>query len=256
MTNGTVTTNDVGPALDRCRKDIAEFKRLRLVTEAAMHGIVPCKVKPEQLAAIIQRARDPLKERMAAEQHREFLRMLYKREPTAEELRAGPPTLPELEAKLHEEGVVSNSGDDAMGIWWVLPAAAVVGGAWGLSNLFSYLTGQEARVHGDSGIIVNTAREMTQWSRAIRTWALPVGLLGVVGTLGYFYLKTRKTPKAAAARAATRVEPALPPKAEMKQNEEPEDEEELEDEEGLEEPEGEVEEPEGAEPEPESEDEE
>ena len=234
MTNGAVTPQDVGPALERCRKEIAEFKRLRLVTEAAMNGIIPCKVTPEQLAALVQRARDPLKERAAAEQHREFLRMLYKREPTAAELRAGPPSLPELERKLVDEGVIpageAGMGNPllaAMGTSWILPAAAVVGGAWGLSMLFAAMAGSEATAHREGGIVSGITREAGQWVTTVRTWALPAVLAVGVGALGYWYLKNRKPQKArAAAGAAEEETPALPARSEMKQNFEPEDEDE------------------------------
>jgi hypothetical protein len=237
----TLTINDVGPALERCRQDIANFKRSRLITEAAMNGILPCKATPEQFRDILLRSRDPLQERVAAEQHRAFLQMLYKREPTAEELRAGPPTFEELKEKLVEEGLMTNA-DDSMGIPpLVLPIAAVVGGAFGLSSLFSYLAGRESGGHREAGVVGSVAREARDWKATAKAWALPVGLAAGVSVLGYFWL-SRKYAERAAKAGAPRItvksgEPkALPPKSEMRQNvgepevEEP-DEDELEDEE-------------------------
>jgi hypothetical protein len=232
MTEGAVTLQDVGPALERCRKDIAEFKRLRLITEAAMNGIIPCKATPEQLAALVQRYRDPLKERMAAEQHRDFLRMLYKREPTAEELRAGPPTLLALQTRLVEEGIAPGTSEDAMGLIPLLPLVAVVGGAFGLSNLFSFMAGGERTAHREAGIAESAAGTARNWWDTAKTWALPGALAVGVGGLLYFWVSRKyDLKKARASRAQVTVqapEPkALPePKAEMKSNYAAEDEDE------------------------------
>jgi len=240
--NGNITIDDVGPALDRCRKDIADFKRLRLVTEAAMNGIIPCKVPPEQLAAIVQRSRDPLREREAARQHREFLKLLYKREPTAEELRQGPPSFDELGRKLAEEGVIAPAEDGmgnpllaAMGTSWILPAAAVVGGAWGLSMLFAAMAGAEASSHREAGIISAIGREGRQWVNTVKTWALPTALAAGVAGLAYWWFVKAKPKRAVKAKAAVaeaeeeEEEEALelpPPRSEMRANvEEPEEDE-------------------------------
>lgn len=233
----TITSNDVGPALERCRQDIANFKRMRLVTEAAMNGILPCKATPEQMREILLRARDPLQERVAAEQHREFLKMLYKREPTPDELRSGPPTFEELKAKLLAEGLMP-AGDDSMGLPpLVLPIAAVVGGAFGLSSLFSYLAGRESGAHREAGVVSAVTREVRDWKATAKAWALPGVLVLGTGGLLWFYLSKKyaeRTARAGAPRITVKTggAPALPAKSEMRKNasEEPEEDEEPEEE--------------------------
>jgi hypothetical protein len=230
MTQGSITINDLGPALEKCRADIAAFKRNRLITEAAMSGIIPCKATPEQFRAMLLRARDPLQERVAAEQLRDFMRMLLKREPTAEELRSGPPTLEELRVRLSEEGLHPPAGaaDDGMGIYWLIPVVAAVGGAFGLSSVFSYLSGREAGLHRDLNIVTSTAGEARGWWNTAKAWALPAGLMVGVGGLLYFWASRKyDLKKAKAGQPKITVRPPraeLPPKSEMKQNAEDEDE--------------------------------
>lgn len=185
---------------------------------------------------IMLRWRDPLQERVAATQMRDFFKMLYKREPTAEELKAGPPSLLELRSKLLEEGLTPDP-DDSMGLPPLLPIAAVVGGAFGLSSLFSYLAGRESGAHREAGITAAMAREVRDWKATARAWAVPAGLALLVGGAAVFWLNKRysiKAAKAGAPRITVRTgEPkALPAKSEMRQNPEDEDEpEEIEPEE-------------------------
>jgi hypothetical protein len=210
VTQTNFSEQDVATALEQCRRSIAEFKRTRLLTEAALNGIVPYKGTPEQLVAAIQRARNPRQERIFAEEQRDFLRMLYRREPTPDEMRAGPPTLVELKQKLVSEGAV----DDGMGFIWLFPvAAAIVGGAWGLSSIANMLGGQEQRAHEEREL---RSRESLLRSAGAfaRTWAVPAVLTVGVGGLAWWWLFGRKSKaKKPAAAAAAPALPAAAPQA-------------------------------------------
>jgi hypothetical protein len=123
----------------------------------------------------------------------------------------------------------------AMGTSWILPVAAVVGGAWGLSMLFAAMAGAEASSHREAGILSAVGREGRQWVSTVRTWALPTALAAGVAGLAYWWFAKEKPKRAAKVKASAEEAPELPPRSEMMANveepEEPDEPEEIEEDE-------------------------
>jgi len=204
------TYEEIDKALAEARQAMEEFKRTRLVTEAMLNGVIPTRkgLSREQIMHTIRAARDPLMEKRAARDVRDFMRLLLGREPTLQELRDGIPHLSDVYGEETDLGLIP----------LLLAAAPVVlGGAWGLSSVFSYMTAHEQRAQQE------LSEQATFWDAA-RAWALPATLALGVGALGWVWVTKRRRPK------PKRAEAAPLEKAAMQQNPDDEDDEDDEDE--------------------------
>lgn len=162
---------------DELQRAIHGFQVARTKTDNAALGVVPNGrgLSPAQVAQRVRELRDmPIMERAVGELY-DLLTVLYQRDPTEDELKAGPP------------------GGEALGNF-VIPAvpasvqvlAALAMGAWTLTSLFEYLQAREERIQNELGI-----QDSAAGSR------LP-GLLGalavagVIGTGGYLWWRHRR----------------------------------------------------------------
>ena len=176
-----ITYEEAAKALDDCRQAMAEFRRTRLVTEAALGGVIKAAAPPEEMVRKLRAMRSPLEEKRAARDYRDFMQMAFGRKPTLQELRRGIPSLEEIQA--------AHASDDGMGFLPLLPLAVISGGAWGLSSIFGYLTERERTAQAELGI-----RQGPGLGDTIRAWSVPVVLALGVGALGYAWITRRKPP--------------------------------------------------------------
>jgi hypothetical protein len=185
---------------DELRQAIDRFQVARTVTDNAALGVVPNRsgLEPALVAQRVRELRDMPSMERAVSQLYDLLNVLYDREPTEDELKAGPPA------------------GDALGTF-VLPTvpasiqvvAALAFGAWSLTSLFKYLQAHEERIQAELGI-----QTPGSGSRA----AGVLGLLAVTGALaagGYVYYRYRKhaAEKDDEDDEDEEVEPDLPPTA-------------------------------------------
>jgi hypothetical protein len=200
--------------LQELRRARNEFHDARILTKQAQTGRIPCRYPPDQLAAHVRGMRDARAEQEAVTNLRDLLTYMNQRDPTADEMEAGPP--------------------ESLGAIWLAPAiiAGVTGGAWTLSNLFSYLAERERRIQEAAGI------RPPSMLRSVARVVVPVVAVAAVGGGGYWLWKRRKKAVAAelaetkvSSRAKTKVmqqnpEPkALPPPPEDDDDDGEEDEE-------------------------------
>jgi hypothetical protein len=119
------------------------------------------------------------------------MRLLLGREPTVKELRDGIPPLHTIYGEETDLGLIP----------LLLAAAPVVlGGAWGLSSVFGYMTERERTAQTE-------LEEQASLLDTARAWALPAALAVGVGSLGYIWItKRRKKKTPAAAQPVTKEE--------------------------------------------------
>jgi hypothetical protein len=162
---------------DELRRAIDQFQVARTTTDNAALGVVPNRrqLEPAQVAQRVRELRDmPAMERAVGGLY-DLLAVLYDREPSEDELKAGPPA------------------GEALGNF-VLPTvpgsiqviAGLAFGAWTLTSLFDYLRAHEERIQAELGISTQSSGSR-----------LPgiLGLLAVTGAVaagGYVYYRYRK----------------------------------------------------------------
>lgn len=119
---------EIKAALGQVRRSFNEFVRLRALNQRALRGDdKTCKVSPQELQQRLEIMRDPAMEQRLRVKHYQLLQLIYQRDPSTEEMQVGIPT------------------DDGLGLIPLLLAAAplVVGSAWGVHSITSYLTSIE-----------------------------------------------------------------------------------------------------------------
>lgn len=197
--------------LGELRRSMNAFHAARILTKQAQTGMIPCHHPPEQIAQYVASMRDGATEERAVKELRDLLTYINQRDPTAAEMEAGPP--------------------DSLGVFWAAPVAlaAIAGGAWTLSGLFSYLAERERRLQEAVGI------QPPSVARSVGRVAIPVALVTAIAGGGIWWWRSRAKSKSKAktkvsTRAKTKVmqrseaPPSLPP-AQLEDDLEEEDEE-------------------------------
>lgn len=168
---------DARRKFDELRKSIDRFQLARTTTDNAALGVVPNrrKLQPAMVAQRVRELRDiPAMERAVSELY-DLLTVLYDREPTEDELKAGPPS----GAALGNFAIPSVPPS-------VSAVAGLAFGAWTLTSLFDYLRTREERIQLEMGI-----QSPTNGSSGLVGALGILGLVGAVGVGGYLLYKHR-----------------------------------------------------------------
>jgi hypothetical protein len=201
-------------ALRQLRKSIDELYRLRALNQLAIRGQDrTCPFGAEEMQARLRVFRDPeMEDRFRDELYR-LTKIILRREPTQDEILAGPPS------------------GEGLGLVPLLfgVGTIVAGTAWGLNSVTNYLTERER--------IARNAQERSDSFLArlgtMMKGALLVGTVAASSYGGYRAYKWLKTPPGTKALPKKKKEAPKLPEPEPEPEEEPEVEEaeELEDEE-------------------------
>lgn len=189
--------------LTELRKSINRFHTARLSTNAAIAGTAPNRkgLPPWEVAQKVRELRDTERTNQAVSDLRDLLTLMYGRQPTENELEAGPP------------------GGEALGVW-VIPGsvvalAAIAGGAWSLAGLFNYLTERELRIQSELGI-----RNTSVWDTIV-DWAPTAAVVAGAGVAG-FLLWRKYRGRAPDKESLTEREPVYVEQIEEEEEEPPE----------------------------------
>lgn len=149
-------------ALAALRRALGEFHSERAKTREMVEGRRKSRFGPVFAAETVTefRRRNAEQERQAAGRLRDLMALVLGRDPQVSELVAPPePT------------------DEALGFLPLLPLAAIVGGAWALASLFSWLAEQERSAQAAAGM-------QHTWAEAAARAVPYVGPLLLVGAIG------------------------------------------------------------------------
>jgi hypothetical protein len=182
-------------AIARLRKSLDEFQRLRMVNQQAVRGAdKSCRFSAEDMQLRLAAYRDPAMELRFRQELYDLQSNIYGREPTQEEMQAGPPPL------------------------GALPLLAVAGTvaslAWGASSVTDYLAQRERFARGE------VPGQSGGWLQTFGTVVKGTVLVATVGVTGYGGYKLMKW-------LGKKPEAPKPPKVEKAEEEEAEETPEL-----------------------------
>lgn len=162
------------------REAMNRFQRARMATDAACQGVVQNRTKlpPALVAHRVNELRDLDAMQRAINELYDLLEVLYRRQPTAAELAAGP------------------TGQEALGNFTLptvpggLQVLAGIGfGAWTLVSLFDYLREREERIQQELGIPGESSG--SGHGAAVVAGLVGLGLVGGGGYMAYRWWKGR-----------------------------------------------------------------
>lgn len=176
------------------RKSVDGFQRARVQTDKATLGLIGNKLgmSPAQVADHVKRVRDYPRMKEAVEKTNDLLSQVYQRQPSVEELTAGPP----------DGSALGNFQFPAVP-WSVTFLVGIAASAWALTSIFNYLRSHEERIQ--------TALGVPQDGERSSVVPLTILSLAAAGGLAGFLLWRRHQSAARAAdveSATTRVLPS------------------------------------------------
>lgn len=175
---------DAEAGLRHLRKSLDEFQRLRMLNQLALRGVdKTCKFKADDMRVRLAEYRDPEMELRFRREMHTLLQHVYGREPSQEEMQAGPPGLGLVPLLLGVGAIVASS-------------------AWGLSSITGYLSDRERLARG--------AVSGPDWTTKFVTVIKGTLLVATIGGAGYGGYKLWKWMSA-------RPKPELEPKIEIEE---------------------------------------